>query len=81
MAECDEAGNVNVGQFSDRLPGLGGFTNISQNARKIVFMGFHTCGGLEIEIGDGRMTIVKEVRLAHVLLLQPLVSKSLFLPL
>lgn len=52
---------MNVGRFSQRLPGLGGFTNISQNAKKLVFVGFFTCSGLRLRVGDGLLHIEQEV--------------------
>ncbi len=60
MAEVDAGGNVNVSRFNGCLAGCGGFINISQNSRKIVFVGTFTTAGLDLEIGDGRLRIVKE---------------------
>ncbi len=37
MAECDMQGNVNTSKFGGRLNGCGGFINISQNARLVVY--------------------------------------------
>jgi propionate CoA-transferase len=62
MAECDEAGNVNTSSFGGKLNGCGGFINISQNARCVVFAGTFTVGGLEIEIADGKLNIIQEGR-------------------
>lgn len=62
MAECDSLGNVNTSKFGGRLNGCGGFIDISQNARAVVFAGTFTAGGLEIAVEDGQLRIVKEGR-------------------
>ena len=60
MAECDQHGNVNTSRFGGRLNGCGGFIDISQNSRAVVFAGTFTAGGLEVEIAYGKLKIVKE---------------------
>ena len=60
MAEVDQSGHVNVSRFGPKLAGAGGFINISQNARCVVFTGTFTAGGSEIEINNGELVIKKD---------------------
>jgi acyl CoA:acetate/3-ketoacid CoA transferase len=60
--EIDQEGNVNVSRLGDKLIGTGGFIDISQNARKVVFCGTFTTGGLEVSCRDGKLAIVQEGR-------------------
>jgi propionate CoA-transferase len=65
FAEVDAAGNVNVSRFGDVVNGPGGFVNISQGARAVVFSGTLTAEGLRIE-PDGRegMRLAQDGRVA-----------------
>lgn len=58
--EIDEEGNVNVSKFGPKFAGCGGFINITQNARNVVFCTTFTASGLKTEQKDGKLQIVKE---------------------
>jgi len=61
--QVDRFGNVNVSRLAARphvTAGVGGFIDITANARAIVFSGYFTAGGLELKIEEGRLCIVKE---------------------
>ena len=57
FAQVDADGNVNVSKFGGRIAGVGGFINIAQGARRLVFVGTLTVGRLGADFGEQGITI------------------------
>ncbi len=62
LAEVDAAGNVNVSKFGTKTVGCGGFIDITQPAKKVVFCATFTAGGLKVDIEGGTLRVVQEGR-------------------
>ena len=64
FGEMDAAGNVNVSKLAGNTVGPGGFIDIAQNARKVVFCGTFDTGGARLETGDGTLRVTSHGRIA-----------------
>lgn len=60
MAEVDATGNVNSSKVGKLLAGCGGFIDITQNAKQVVFCGTFTTKGFRCRVGDGKLAIEQE---------------------
>jgi acyl CoA:acetate/3-ketoacid CoA transferase len=67
FAEVDGSGNVNVSRLAAQphvLAGAGGFINVAQGTRKLLYCGTLTAGGLDVRIEDCKVRIVQDGRFA-----------------
>ena len=60
LAETAPNGDLNVSKFGTRLAGAGGFIDITQNAKKVVYCGTFTAKGPEDCLRGRKLVIVQE---------------------
>lgn len=60
LAETDSDGNVNVSKFKGTIMGCGGFIEITQSTKKVVFLGTFTASGVKVACENGRLIILRE---------------------
>jgi len=63
MGEVDAEGNVNVSHLGGNLVGPGGFMEIAQNAKCVVFCGAFDAQGSEVAFEGGKLRVVKPGRI------------------
>lgn len=59
-AEIDAEGSVNVSLMSGRFAGVGGFVNIAQSAKRLVFCCTLRAGDLAVDLREGSLRILQE---------------------
>ncbi len=60
FAQVDQCGSVNVSKVKNRIPGVGGFINVTQNAKRVIFCGTMTADGCKTSYSRKKAYIEKE---------------------
>lgn len=60
FAQADAEGNVNVSLYNGEIMGVGGFIDITQSARRVVFCGSLTAVGARLGFEGGRLRVEHE---------------------
>jgi acyl CoA:acetate/3-ketoacid CoA transferase len=60
FGEFDAEGSVNVSRLGGLTVGPGGFIDIAQNARKVVFCGTLAAKGVKLQTGDGQLRVLAQ---------------------
>ena len=63
-AEVDRQGNVNVSRFGGRSGGQGGFIDITQTCKKVVFCTYFRAKGMQVKATDGKLDIIADGKTA-----------------
>lgn len=60
LGEVEFSGHVNSTKMGNMCPGAGGFIDITQSAKKVVFCGTFTTKGLKVGFDNQKLTILNE---------------------
>ena len=60
FAQIDQKGKVNVSKFGNNFVGCGGFIDIAQNTKKLIFCGCFNAKGLDVKIENANLIIRSE---------------------
>lgn len=60
LGELDKEGNVNSTKMGSKCTGAGGFIDITQNAKKVVFCGTFTASGAKYSFENNQLKILQE---------------------
>ncbi len=58
--QVDRHGNVNVSRAGNKIIGVGGFINLTQTAKKVVYCFPFAGGGLNVDFQEGKLKILQE---------------------